>query len=122
MKVCISKHLGLLYLDQLLFHGSHIPKVELSGISDNKGKVKKCLATSPTAIAAIKAVIDKDARFWVGQMQERIDIHSSSVVKVMRIDLAVRKLLTRRIPNILSDKNKGVGLKCAPKLLNKYET
>ena len=92
-----------------------------SGISENRGKVKKRVTTSPSAVAAIKTIIDEYAWVRVQEIAERVSIHSSSFLRVLRKDLGLRKLSARWILHILSDDNKGVTLQYAQQLLKKHK-
>ena len=92
-----------------------------SGISENRGKVKKRMTTSPSAVAAISTIIDEDALVSIQKIAERVGIHSSSVFRMLRKDLDPRKLSARWIPHILSDDNKGVRLQYAQQLFKKHK-
>ena len=92
-----------------------------SGISENKGKAKTRTMTSPTTVAAIKAIVDEDARVTVQEIADKVGIRSSSALRELHNDLELHELSARWVPNILSDQNKGVRLDYAQKLLKVYK-
>ena len=92
-----------------------------TGLFENRGKVKKRVTISPSAVAAIKTIIVEDARVSGQEIAKRVGIHSSSVLRLLRKDLDPRKLSARWFPHILSVDNKGVRLQYAQQRLKKHK-
>ena len=67
-------------------------------------------------VATVKTLIEEDARYTVQEIEELSGIHSSSVLKILREWLGLRKICTRWVPHLLTDEQKQVGLDLHRKL------
>ena len=50
--------------------------------------------------------IEEDARYTVQEIEELSDIHSSSVLKILRERLRLRKICARWLPHLPTDEQK----------------
>ena len=85
------------------------------------GKSKKRRVSDENGIDAIKAVVTTDNRASIDFISKEVGISSSSVHRMLREDLGLRKLSSRWILHILTQENKGVRLDYAQQLLDKYK-
>ena len=81
------------------------------------------LKTSVTKanIAAVKIVVEKDARLSVKDITSCSGISEGSVQTILKKRLDLRKLCARWVPHVLTEEQKTQRLKCAPKLLKTYK-
>ena len=57
-------------------------------------------------VATVKTLIEEDARYTVQEIEELSGIHSSSVLKILRERLGLRKICARWVPFLLTDEQK----------------
>ena len=72
-------------------------------------------------IAAVKIVVEKDARLSVKDITSCTGISEGSVQTILKKRLDLRKLCARWVPHLLTEEQKTQRLKCAPKLLKTYK-
>ena len=56
--------------------------------------------------ATVKTLTEEDARYTVQEIEKLSGIHSSSVLKILRERLGLRKICTRWVPHLLTVKQK----------------
>ena len=54
-------------------------------------------------IATVKTLIEGDAHYTMQEIEELSGIHSSSVLKILRERLGLRKICVRWVPHLLTD-------------------
>ena len=59
-----------------------------------------------TIVATVKMLIEEDARYTVQEIEELSGIHSSSVLKILRERLGLRKICVRLVLHLLTDEQK----------------
>ena len=64
-------------------------------------------------VATVKTLIEEDARCTMQEIEELRGIHSSSVLKILRERLGLRKICSRRVPHLLTDQQKQSRVKLA---------
>ena len=79
-------------------------KAGKSDIPDNRDESTERRVSNAKGIAAIENVEKKDNRVTIDFTAQEVGISSSSVQRVLRKDLGLRKLSSRRIPLILTPK------------------
>ena len=57
-------------------------------------------------VATVKMLIEEDAHYTMQEIEELSGIHSSSVLKILRERLGLRKICARWVPNLLTDEQK----------------
>ena len=57
-------------------------------------------------VATVKTLIEEDAHYTVQEIEELSGIHSSSVLKILRERLELRKICVRWVPHLLTDEQK----------------
>ena len=57
-------------------------------------------------VATVKTLIEEDAHYTVQEIEELSGIHSSSVLKILRERLGLRKICARWVPHLLTDEQK----------------
>ena len=67
-------------------------------------------------IATVKTLIEKDTRYTVQEIENLSGIHSSSVLKILREQLGLRKICARWMLHLLTDEQNKVGLDLHRKL------
>ena len=72
-------------------------------------------------VATVKTLIEEDARYTVQEIEELSGIHSSSVLKILREQLGVRKICTRWVPHLLFDEQKQSWVRLASQVIEKYD-
>ena len=72
-------------------------------------------------IATVKKLIEEDACYTVQEIEELNGIHSSSVLKILRERLGLRKKCVRWVPHLLTDKQKQSKVRLASQLIEKYD-
>ena len=72
-------------------------------------------------IATVKTLIEEDARYTVQEIQEFSGIHSSSVLKILRERLGLRKICACWVPHLLTDKQKQSRVRLASQVIEKYD-
>ena len=66
-------------------------------------------------VATVKTLIEEDACYTMQEIEELSGIHLSSVLKILRERLGLRKICAHWVPHLLTDRNK-VGLDLHRKL------
>ena len=72
-------------------------------------------------IAAVKTLIEEDAHYTVQEIEELSGIHSSSVLKILREGLGLRKICARWVPHLLFDEQKQSRVRRASQVIEKYD-
>ena len=72
-------------------------------------------------IATVKTLIEEDARYTVRETEEKSGIHSSSVLKILRERLGLRKICARWVPHLLTDEQKQSQVRLASQVIEKYD-
>ena len=78
-------------------------------------------------VATVKTLIEEDARYTMQEIEELSGIHSSSVLKVLRERLGLRKICARWVPHLLTGEQKQSRVikkydKCDPRRLEEIVT
>ena len=71
--------------------------------------------------ATVKTLIEEYARYTVQEIEELSGIHSSSVLKILRERLGLRKICARWVPHLLTDKQKQSRFRLASQVIEKYD-
>ena len=72
-------------------------------------------------IAAVKIVVEQDARLSVNDIASCTCISEGSVQTTLKKHLDLRKVCARWVPHLLTEEQKTQRLKCARELLKTYE-
>ena len=72
-------------------------------------------------VAIVKKLIEEDARYTVQEIEELSGIHSSSVLKILRERLGLRKICARLVPHLLTDEQKQSRVRLASQVIEKYD-
>ena len=72
-------------------------------------------------IAAVKTVVEQDARLFVKDISSCTGISEGSVQTILKKHLDLRKVCARWVPHLLTEEQKTQCLKCARKLLKTYK-
>ena len=72
-------------------------------------------------VATVKTLIEEDARYTVQEIEELNGIHSSSVLKILRERLGLRKICARRVPHLLTDEQKQSRVRLESQVIEKYD-
>ena len=72
-------------------------------------------------VTTVKTLTEEDARYTVQEIEELSGIHSSSVLKILRERLGLRKICARWVPHLLSDEQKQSRVRLASKVIEKYD-
>ena len=72
-------------------------------------------------IDTVKKLIEEDARYTVQEIEELSGIHSSSVLKILREQLGLRKICARWVPHLLTDEQKQSRVRLASQVIEKYD-
>ena len=70
-------------------------------------------------VATVKMLIEEDASYTVQKMEELSGIHSSSVLKILRERLGLRKICACWVPHLLTDKQKQSWVRLASQVIKK---
>ena len=68
-------------------------------------------------VATVKTLIEEDARYNVQEIEELSGIHSSSVLKILRERLGLRKIWAWWVPHLLTDKQKQSRVRLASQVI-----
>ena len=71
-------------------------------------------------VATVKTLIEEDACDTMQEIEELSVIHSSSVLKILRERLGLRKICKRWVPHLLSDERKQSRVRLASQVIEKY--
>ena len=72
-------------------------------------------------VATVKTLIEESACYTMQEIEELSGIHSSSVLKILRERLGLRKICARWVPHLLTDKQKQSQVRLASKVIEKYD-
>ena len=72
-------------------------------------------------VATVKTLIEEDARYTLQEIEELSGIHSSSVLKILRERLGLRKICARWMPHLLTDEQKQSRVRLASQVIEKYD-
>ena len=72
-------------------------------------------------VATLKKLIEEDAHYTVQEIEELSGIHSSSVLKILRERLGLRKIWARWVPHLLTDEQKQSQVRLASQVIEKYD-
>ena len=72
-------------------------------------------------VATVKTLIEEDAHYTVQEIEELSGIHSSSVLKILRERLGLRKICARWVPDLLTDEQKQSRVRLASQVREKYD-
>ena len=72
-------------------------------------------------VATVKTLIEEDARYTVQGIEELSGIHSSSVLKILRQRLGLRKICARWVPHLLTHEQKQSRVRLASQVIEKYD-
>ena len=72
-------------------------------------------------VATVKTLIEEDARHTMQKIEELSGIHSSSVLKILRERLGLRKICARWVPYLLTDEQKQSWVRLASQVIEKYD-
>ena len=75
----------------------------------------------PANIAAVKVVVEQDARLSVKDIASCTGISEGSVQTILKKRLDLRKVCAKWVPHLLTEEQKTHRLKCARKLLKTYK-
>ena len=71
-------------------------------------------------VGTVKRLIEEDACYTVQEIEELSGIHSSSVLKILREGLGLRKICARWVPHLLTDEQKQSRVRLALQVIEKY--
>ena len=66
-------------------------------------------------------LVKEYARYTVQEIEELSGIHSSSVLKILRERLGLRKICVRWVPHLLTDEQKQSRVRLASQVIEKYD-
>ena len=69
----------------------------------------------------MKTLIEEDARYTMQEIEELSGTNSSSVLKILRERLGLRKIYGRWVPHLLTDKQKQSRVRLASQVKEKYD-
>ena len=72
-------------------------------------------------VATVKKLTEEDARYTVQEIEELSGIHSSSVLKILRERLGLRKICARWVPHLLTEEQKQSRVRFASQVIEKYD-
>ena len=72
-------------------------------------------------VATVKTLIEENAHYTVQQIEELSGIRSSSVLKILRERLGLRKICMRWVPHLLTDVQKQSWVRLASQVIEKYD-
>ena len=72
-------------------------------------------------IATVKTLIEEDTRYTVQEIEELSGIHLSSVLKILRERLGLRKICACWVPHLLIDEQKRSRVRVASQVIEKYD-
>ena len=72
-------------------------------------------------VATVKTLIEEDARYTVQEIEELNGIHLSSVLKILRERLGLRKICVHWVPHLLTDKQKQSRVRLESQVIDKYD-
>ena len=72
-------------------------------------------------VATVKTLIEEDANYTVQEIEELSGIHSSSVLKILRERLGLRKICARWVPHLYTDEQKQRQVRFASQVIERYD-
>ena len=72
-------------------------------------------------VDTVKTLIEEDARYTVQGIEELSGIHSSSVLKILRERLGLRKICAPWLPHLFTDEQKQSRVRLASQVIEKYD-
>ena len=72
-------------------------------------------------VATVKTLIEEDAHYTVQEIEELSGIHSSSVLKILRERLGLRKICACWVRHLLTDEQKQIRIRLASQVIEKYD-
>ena len=72
-------------------------------------------------VATVKTLIEEDAHYTVQEIEELSGIHLSSVLKILRERLWLRKICARWVPHLLTDEQKQSRVRLESQVIEKYD-
>ena len=72
-------------------------------------------------VATVKTLIEEDVCYTMQEIEELSGIHSSSVLKILRERLGLRKICARWVPHLLTDEQKQTRVRLASQVIEKYD-
>ena len=72
-------------------------------------------------VGTMKMLIEEDACYTVQEIEELSGIHSSSVLKILREQLGLRKICACWVPHLLTDEQKQSRVRLASQVIDKYD-
>ena len=72
-------------------------------------------------VATVKKLIEEDGRYTMQEIEELSGIHSSSVLKILRERLGLRKICAHWVPHLLTDEQKQSRVRLASQDIEKYD-
>ena len=72
-------------------------------------------------VTTVKTLIEEDARYTVQEIEELSGIHSSSVLKILRERLGLRKICAHWVSLLLTDEQKQSRVRLASHIIEKYD-
>ena len=72
-------------------------------------------------VATVKTLIEKEACYTMQEIEELSGIHSSSVLKILRERLGLRKICEHWVPHLLTDEQKQSRVRLALQVIEKYD-
>ena len=72
-------------------------------------------------IATVKTLIEENARYTMQEIEELSGIHSSSVLKILRERLGLRKICACCVPHLLTDEQKQSRVRLELQVIEKYD-
>ena len=72
-------------------------------------------------VATVKTLIEEDARYTVQEIEKLSGIHLSSVLKILRERLGLRKVCVCLVPHLLTDEQKQSRVRLASQVIEKYD-
>ena len=70
----------------------------------------------------MKTLIEESARYTLQELEELSGNYSSSVLKILREQLGLRKICSRWVPHLLTDEQKQSRVRLASQIMEKYDT
>ena len=90
----------------LQFASGYVVNDGLKSIENNPRVGRPVSVLTEKNIATVKMLIEEDTRYTVQEIEELRGIHSSSVLKILRERLGLRKICARWVPHLLTDEQK----------------
>ena len=90
-------------------------------IENNPGVGWPVSVLAENNVATVKTLIEEDACYTVQEIEELSGIHSSSVLKILREQLGLRKICACLVPHLLTDQQKQSRVRLASQVIEKYD-